>query len=137
MYDIIPLRADKDIVIKWLYVINFCLEKKRKNKVWYKIWKSLFYFVLNSLFFLLLHLLLIFGVALVKQLLKYNWNGYLLLRLTFFTTMGNQDRSSLYNMNRISSRQVMRMNKNISKGMILVDPMTEFSILTLWELYCR
>ena len=53
------------------------------------------------------------------------------LRLTFFTTMGNQDRSSLYNMNRISSRQVMRMNKNISKGMILVDPMTEFSILTL------
>ena len=50
--------------------------------------------------------------------------------------MSDQDRVSPYNINIISSRQVMRMKKNINQGIISWSN-TKFSKLTPQELYDR
>ena len=50
--------------------------------------------------------------------------------------MSDQDRISPYNINTISSRQVMRIKKNINKGIISWSN-TKFSKLTSQELYGR
>ena len=50
--------------------------------------------------------------------------------------MSDQDRISPYNINTISSRQVMRIKKNINKGIISWSN-TKFSKLTSQELYSR
>ena len=50
--------------------------------------------------------------------------------------MSDQDRISPYNINTISSRQVMRIKKNINKG-IISSSNTKFSILTSQALYGR
>ena len=52
------------------------------------------------------------------------------------TPMSDQDRISPYNINTISSRQVMRIKKNINKGIISWSN-TKFSKLTSQELYGR
>ena len=52
------------------------------------------------------------------------------------TPMNDQDRTSPYNINTISCRQVMRINKNINQGIISWSK-TKFSKLTLQELYSR
>ena len=50
--------------------------------------------------------------------------------------MSDQERISPYNINTISSRQVMRIKKNISRGIISWSDI-KFSILTSQELYGR
>ena len=50
--------------------------------------------------------------------------------------MSDQDRISPYNVITISSRQVMRIKKNIDKGIISWSK-TKFSKLTSQELYGR
>ena len=50
------------------------------------------------------------------------------------TSISDQDRISPYNINTISSRQVMRIKK-ISIGELLIDQNTKFSKLTSQELY--
>ena len=52
------------------------------------------------------------------------------------TLMGDQHRISPYNINTISSRQVMRNKKNINDGIISWSN-TKFSKLTSQELYGR
>ena len=57
------------------------------------------------------------------MLLTYS-NNYLNEKLQFFdnllplTPICDQERISPYNINKISSRQVMRINKNINQGII-------------------
>ena len=50
--------------------------------------------------------------------------------------MSDQDRISPYNINTISSRQLMRITKNVDKGIISWSD-TKFSKLTSQELYGR
>ena len=50
--------------------------------------------------------------------------------------MSDQDRISPYNINTVSTRQVMRIKKNINWGIIDWSN-TKFSKLTLQELYGR
>ena len=50
--------------------------------------------------------------------------------------MSDQDKISPYNIDTISSRQVMRIKKNISQGIISWSN-TKFSKLTSQELYGR
>ena len=45
------------------------------------------------------------------------------------TLLSDQDRISLYNINKISSRQVTRIKKNINKGIIIIIN-AKFSKLT-------
>ena len=60
------------------------------------------------------------------------------LQITFnpSTPISDQDRISLYNINTISSGQVMRTKKNINSGIIRRSN-TKFSKLTSQELYRR
>ena len=58
----------------------------------------------------------------------------LLLGFSPLTPMSDQDRISPYNINTVSSRQVMRIEKNINLGMINWSN-TKFSELTLHELH--
>ena len=60
----------------------------------------------------------------------------LLIYFNPFTPTSDQDRISPYNIDTISSRQVMRIEKNINHGIISWSN-TKFSELTLWELYGR
>ena len=48
--------------------------------------------------------------------------------------MSDQDRISPYNINTISTKEVMRIKKNINLGIISWSN-TKFSELTLYELY--
>ena len=50
--------------------------------------------------------------------------------------MSDQDRISPYNINTISSKQMMRIKKNINKGIINWSN-TKFSKLTSQELYSK
>ena len=52
------------------------------------------------------------------------------------TPMSDQDKISPYNIDTISSRQVMRIKKNINQGIISWSN-TKFSKLTSQELYDR
>ena len=95
-------------------------------------------------------LLVFFWNNLVRQTHKSFWNilwpccycmftEYLMAIVwvvNYFTPMCDQDRISPYNINTIWGRQVMRIKKNITKGIISWFN-TKFSELTSSELYDR
>ena len=55
-------------------------------------------------------------------------------RVNPLTPMSDQNRISPYNINKISTRWVIRIKKNITLGIISWSN-TKFSEPTLWELY--
>ena len=67
---------------------------------------------------------------------EISFDQTLILRINPFTPTSDQDRISPYNIDTISSRQVMRIEKNINYGIISWSN-TIFSELTSWELYGR
>ena len=54
----------------------------------------------------------------LKKKIGKNLNGVLKYSLNPFTPTSDQDRISPYNINTISSRQVMRIEKNVNHGII-------------------